>query len=47
MEAREPLAIVFSFLHPESFPILESQMEWGDIVLAVMSADFCIFRMLF
>lgn len=29
MEAREPLAIVFSFLHPESFPILESQMEWG------------------
>ena len=28
MEAREPLAIVFSFLHPESFPILESQMEW-------------------
>ena len=29
MEAREPLAIVFSFLHPEAFPILESQMEWG------------------
>lgn len=29
MEEKEPLAIVFSFLHPESFPILESQMEWG------------------
>lgn len=47
MEAREPLAIVFSFLHPESFPILEMPDGVGDIVLAVMPADFCIFRMLF
>ena len=46
MEVREPLAIFFLFYIPNLF--LSWRARWsGDIVLAVMPADFCIFRMLF
>ena len=47
MEAREPLAIVFFVFTSRIFSYLGEPNGVGDIVLAVMPADFCIFRMLF